>query len=139
MGAFAGWLAAQGVQQGDAVGLLAPNGAGFAIAFHGILRAGATASTINLLYTADEVANQLRDASAVALVTVSPLLPNALPAAAALGLPADRLVVLDGDPGTRAWPTCWALGTPRTSWCSTPLITWPCCRTARAPPVTPRA
>ena len=35
--------------------LLAPNGAGFAIAFHGILRAGATASTINLLYTADEV------------------------------------------------------------------------------------
>lgn len=97
--AFAGWLAAQGVQPGDAVGLLAPNGAGFAIAFHGILRAGATASTINGLYTAAEITAQLRDPSAVALVTVSPLLPNVLQAAAELGLPDDRVVVLDGAEG----------------------------------------
>lgn len=97
--AFAGWLTAQGVEPGDTVGLLAPNGAGFAIAFHGILRAGATATTINSLYAQAEITNQLRDASAVALVTVSPLLPNALPAVEALGLPHDRVLVLDGAPG----------------------------------------
>ena len=97
--AFAGWLAAQGVLPGDVVGLLAPNGPGFAIAFHGILRAGATASTINALYTSNEVTNQLSDAGAVALVTVSPLLPNAAPAAERLGIPDDRVVVLDGAPG----------------------------------------
>src|SRR5690606_21165140 len=97
--AFAGWLAAQGVQAGDVVGLLAPNGPGFAIAFHGILRAGATATTMNALYTEREIANQLGDAGAVALVTVSPLLPNALAAAERLAIPAERLVVLDGAPG----------------------------------------
>ncbi len=97
--AFAGWLESKGVQPGDVVGLLAPNGPGFAIAFHGILRAGATATTINALYTATEVANQLGDAGAVALVTVSPLLANAQPAAERLAIPADRLVVLDGADG----------------------------------------
>ncbi|MBK8448155.1 MAG: AMP-binding protein [Micropruina sp.] len=97
--AFAGWLAAQGVASGDVVGMLAPNGPGFAIAFHGILRAGATASTINSLYAPSEITNQLRDAAAVALVTVSVLLPNAQQAVAELGLAAERVVVLDGVEG----------------------------------------
>ena len=47
--AFAGALAARGVGVGDVVGLLSPNSSAFAIAFHGILRAGATATTINAL------------------------------------------------------------------------------------------
>jgi len=97
--AFAGWLAARGVVPGDVVGLVAPNGPGFAIAFHGILRAGATATTLNALYTAKEIGNQLADAHAVALVTVSPLLERARPAAERLGIAAERLVVLDGADG----------------------------------------
>ena len=97
--AFAGWLASKGITPGEVVGLLAPNGAGFAIAFHGILRAGATATTINLLYGADEITNQLRDAGAVALVTVSSLLPKVRPALEELGIPAGRVLVLDGADG----------------------------------------
>ena len=53
--AFAGALAARGVGVGDVVGLLAPNSSAFAIAFHGILRAGATATTINALFTAKDL------------------------------------------------------------------------------------
>jgi acyl-CoA synthetase (AMP-forming)/AMP-acid ligase II len=96
---FAGALAARGVGVGDAVGLLCPNVPAFATVFHGILRAGATATTINALYTADEILNQLRDASAFWLITVSALLPQAQAAADELGLPADQLIVLDGAEG----------------------------------------
>ena len=81
--------------------LLAPNSSAFAIAFHGILRAGATATTINALFTAKDIAKQLTDSKATMLITVSPLLPQAREAAAAVGLPDDRLVVLDG-PGEAA-------------------------------------
>ena len=59
--AFAGALAARGIGVGDVVGLLAPNSSAFAIAFHGILRAGATATTINALFTAKDIAKQLTD------------------------------------------------------------------------------
>ena len=94
--AFAGALAGRGIGVGDVVGLLSPNSSGFAVAFHGILRAGATATTINTLFTAKDIANQLTDSNAKMLVTVSPLLAHAEEAAAAAGLPDDGLVVLDG-------------------------------------------
>src|SRR5437879_2644055 len=47
----AGALAARGIGVGNVVGLLAPNSSLFAVAFHGVLRAGATATTINTLFT----------------------------------------------------------------------------------------
>ncbi|WP_422748507.1 4-coumarate--CoA ligase family protein [Mycobacterium sp. WMMD1722] len=97
--AFAGALAERGIAVGDVVGLLAPNSSAFAVAFHGILRAGATATTINALFTAKDIAKQLTDSRATLLVTVTALLPQAAEAAAAVGLADDRLVVLDG-PGT---------------------------------------
>jgi acyl-CoA synthetase (AMP-forming)/AMP-acid ligase II len=94
--AFAGALAARGIGVGDVVGLLAPNSSAFAIAFHGILRAGATATTINALFTAKDIAKQLADANAKLLVTVTPLLAQAADGAASLGLTSDQVVVLDG-------------------------------------------
>ncbi len=97
--AFAGALAARGLGVGDVVGLLAPNSAAFAVAFHGILRSGATATTINALFTAKDIAKQLTDSRAALLITVTALAPQALQAAAAVGLAADRIVVLDG-PGS---------------------------------------
>jgi 4-coumarate--CoA ligase len=96
---FAGALAARGIGVGTTVGVLCPNIPAFATVFHGILRAGATATTINSLYTSDEIAGQLQDAEAGWLVTVSPLLAGAAEAAARLGIADDHVIVLDGAEG----------------------------------------
>ncbi|GAA3914098.1 4-coumarate--CoA ligase family protein [Microbacterium invictum] len=96
--AFAGALAAREVGIDTVLGLLCPNVPAFATVFHGILRAGATVTTINSLYTPGEIEKQLRDAGASWLITVSPLLPQAKAAAAAVGIADDHLIVLDGAP-----------------------------------------
>ncbi|MEJ3403681.1 AMP-binding protein [Rathayibacter sp. YIM 133350] len=96
---LAGALAKRGIGVGDTVGLLCPNIPAFATVFHGVLRAGATATTINSLYTATEIANQLTDAGATWLFTVSPLLPQAGAAASSIGIDDAHVVVLDGADG----------------------------------------
>lgn len=96
---FAGALARRGVGPGVTIALLCPNVPAFAIAFHGALRAGATVTTVNSLSTAADIEKQVRDADAAWLITVSQLLDNASAAAHAVGMPNDRLIVLDGDPG----------------------------------------
>ncbi|WP_282837239.1 AMP-binding protein [Microbacterium flavum] len=97
--AVAGALASRGVGVGTVVGLLCPNVPAFATVFHGILRAGATVTTINSLSTAGEIQKQLTDAATTWLFTVSPLLPQAKTAADAVGIDADHLIVLDGADG----------------------------------------
>ena len=67
--------------------MLCPNIPAFATVFHGLLRAGATVTTVNSLYTADEIASQLTDAGATWLFTVSALLPGAREAAERPGFP----------------------------------------------------
>lgn len=94
--AFAGALAARGLGTGDVVGLLAPNSSAFAIAFHGILRAGATATTINALFTAKDITKQLIDSKAALLVTVSVLQAQAIEGALGAGLDPASVIVLDG-------------------------------------------
>ncbi|WP_348648384.1 AMP-binding protein [Cryobacterium breve] len=95
--AVAGALSARGIGIGDVVAVHAPNSTAFAIMFHGILRAGATATTINSLYGAAEIASQLRDSQARLLFTVAPFLPQASAAAELAGLAADAVALLDGD------------------------------------------
>ncbi|MFB2556220.1 AMP-binding protein [Herbiconiux liangxiaofengii] len=97
--AVAGALAARGLAVGDRVGILCPNVPAFATVFHGVLRAGGTATTINSLYTPAEIENQLRSADATWLFTVSPLYAQASTAAEAVGIDAEHLVVIDGAPG----------------------------------------
>lgn len=97
--AFGGALAARGVEVGTVLGLLCPNIPAFATVFHGSLRVGAILTTINSMYTASEIATQLRDSGATWLITVSPLLPQAEDAAHAVGIPAEKIIVLDGAPG----------------------------------------
>jgi acyl-CoA synthetase (AMP-forming)/AMP-acid ligase II len=97
--AVAGALAARGVAARDVVALHAPNGAAFMISYFAILRAGATVTTINALYSPSEIASQLRDSRATTYLTVSLLLPAALAGSAEAGLGADRIVVLDGAAG----------------------------------------
>lgn len=97
--AVAGAVAAQGLGPHGVAAMLCPNVPAFAAVFHGLLRAGATITTVNSLYTADELADQLEDAGATWLFTVSALLPGAREAAERTGIPAERLVVLDGAEG----------------------------------------
>lgn len=97
--AVAGALAARGIAPHDVVALHAPNSAAFAEVFHGILRAGATATTVNVLYTPSDIAAQLRDSGAKLLMTVSPLLPAARAAAAEAGIADAQIIVLDGAAG----------------------------------------
>jgi acyl-CoA synthetase (AMP-forming)/AMP-acid ligase II len=97
--ALAGALAARGIGVGDVVAVHAPNVPAFAAVFHGVLRSGATATTINVLATAVDIASQLRDSKATLMFTVSALLPQASEAADAVGLAANRIVVLDDAPG----------------------------------------
>lgn len=97
--AFAGAMAVRGVEKNTVIGLLCPNVPAFATVFHGALRLSAIVSTINSLYTAEEIETQLRDAKASWLITVSPLLAQAKAAAAAVGIADDHLIVLDGAAG----------------------------------------
>jgi long-chain acyl-CoA synthetase len=65
---FAGELIESGIERGDKVALMAPNGPPFTIAYFGALYAGAVIVTLNTLQSADEVAFQLEDCEAKVLV-----------------------------------------------------------------------
>jgi len=61
-------LAARGVVKGDRVALYCPNSAEFAIAYTGIVKAGATVVPINLLLNTEEIGFILNDSGAKGLV-----------------------------------------------------------------------
>ena len=65
---FAAALAALGVAKGDRVGIMAPNCTEFEIAFFGIVRAGAVATTLNSAYQQREIAHQINDSGAETLI-----------------------------------------------------------------------
>jgi acyl-CoA synthetase (AMP-forming)/AMP-acid ligase II len=79
-------LAARGFGKGDVLAIYSPNLPEYALAFYGTAAAGGAATTINPLYTVDELAFQLQDAGARFLVTVPPFLDRAREAAARTGV-----------------------------------------------------
>ncbi|MFM9376816.1 AMP-binding protein [Gordonia sp. VNK21] len=107
--AVAGALAAEGIGVGDIVGLYAPNSPEFAVAFHGILRSGATATTVNALYTPEEAGKQLAASGACALFTHSAALPGLERILDDLGIGGTRVIVLDGN-GTDSLAAVTAAG-----------------------------
>ncbi|RNM12637.1 AMP-binding protein [Nocardioides pocheonensis] len=110
--AVAGAFAARGLRIGDVVALHSPNSPMFAAVFHGVLRAGGTVTTVNALYTAQDLLKQLQDSGATFLVTVSPLFDAASRAAAEAGIPTHRLIVLDAMPGHDDFAALLAQGAP---------------------------
>ncbi len=74
-------LAARGFRKGDAFAVYLPNVPEYAVAFYGVSMAGGVCTTANPLYTADELANQLKDSRARFLLTAPPLLERARAAA----------------------------------------------------------
>ena len=78
--AFAAWLQGIGIVRGDRVGLYLPNVPIYVSAYYGAAMAGATLVNFSPLYTADELAAQVRDSGTRLLVTLnsSALLPTAI-------------------------------------------------------------
>jgi acyl-CoA synthetase (AMP-forming)/AMP-acid ligase II len=79
-------LHAKGFGKGDVMAILAPNLPEYPIAFLGVAAVGGVNTTLNPLYTADEIAFQLRDSQARFLLTVPPLIEKAKEAAAKSGV-----------------------------------------------------
>lgn len=67
---FAGYLQSLGLEPGDRVAVMMPNLTQYMIALLGILRAGLIAVNVNPLYTAHELAHQLKDSGAKAVVII---------------------------------------------------------------------
>ena len=83
-----------GVSKGDFVGILAPNCLEFEIAFFGILKAGATVTTINSGYRDREIAAQLATSGAAVLIVHDSL--QEMAEAAAKDTPTlQRLIVIN--------------------------------------------
>lgn len=74
-------LAERGFVKGDVFGILSPNVPEYAIAFHAVATLGGINTTVNPLYTAEEVGEQLKDAGAKFLVTVPQFVAKAREAA----------------------------------------------------------
>ena len=79
-------LARRGFKKGDVFAIYSPNLPEYAIVFHAVASLGGTVTTVNPLYTAGELANQLKDCRARLLITVAPFLDKAKEAAAQAGV-----------------------------------------------------
>lgn len=110
---FAGALAARGIGVGDTVALMAPNIPEFVVAFHGILRSGATATTVNSMYTAGDVTKQIKASGATLLVTVKALAERAVSGAEDAGFSSEHIIVMDDDGEHPLWRLCSRSGTLR--------------------------
>jgi acyl-CoA synthetase (AMP-forming)/AMP-acid ligase II len=93
-------LAELGVEHGDVIALYSPNTILYPVVFYGATRAGATVTTVNALYTADELHKQLTDSKAKLLVTISLFLPVAT--AAVEGTDVSEIFVCDQAEGYRS-------------------------------------
>ncbi|TDW71268.1 AMP-binding protein [Kribbella pratensis] len=93
-------LAELGIRHGDVIALYSPNTILYPVVFYGATRAGATVTTVNALYTADELHKQLIDSKAKLLVTISLFLPVAT--AAVEGTDVSEIFVCDQAEGYRS-------------------------------------
>ena len=101
-----------GWAKGDVLAFFTPNCVDTPVVNLGLHWAAGVASPANPTYTVDELARQLRDARAKALITQTSVLDAALQAADKAGLPRDR-VLLMGDgrhQGFRHWTDVTAKG-----------------------------
>ena len=110
----AGGLAVAGINPRDRVGLYAVNSDHFAVAYFGILKAGATVVPINLLLNPKEVAYNLKDAGVSALIYSDPFGPSVTEVRQ--HLPADTIYWCIGtgksDTPDRGWVDLLAGGHP---------------------------
>jgi acyl-CoA synthetase (AMP-forming)/AMP-acid ligase II len=104
----AGGLAARGFQQGEVFAIYLPNLPEYAVAYYGVLVAGGINTTINPLYTVEELTAQLNDADARWLLTIPPFLDKAIEAAGRSGV--REVFVLGEAPGATPFAALLAAG-----------------------------
>ena len=73
-------LSERGFRKGDVFAIFSPNVLEYAVAFLAVAMLGGINTTINPVYTADELAHQLKDAGAKYLLTVPQLMDKAMEA-----------------------------------------------------------
>ena len=106
---LAGGLTARALGPGRVIAIMAPNIPEYAAVFHGVAYAGGTITTVNPLYTADELRFQLNDARADILITIPAFLDTAQ--AAIVGTAVTGIFVLGDADG--AMPFSNLLGVPQ--------------------------
>jgi acyl-CoA synthetase (AMP-forming)/AMP-acid ligase II len=106
--ACAAGLAARGFAKGDVLAIYSPNLPEYAVAFYAVALLGGTNTTINPLFTAEELAKQLSDAGARLLVTVGAVLDKAQAAAAQAGI--EEVFTFDAVAGTTPFAALLAAG-----------------------------
>ncbi len=110
----AAWLTAAGVARGERVALYCPNCAEFAIAYFGILKAGATVVPLNLLLNPKEVEYIVADAGVKALL-YHPVMADKVRALDDAGDSIALRACIGPDPaiaGDTAWPALLATAEP---------------------------
>lgn len=79
-------LAERGLEKGDVFAIYSPNVPEYAVAFHAVATLGGVSTTLNPLYTVEEMVYQLNDAGAKYLLTIPQFVENALEAAEQSGV-----------------------------------------------------
>ena len=105
-------LAARGFGKGEVFAHFAPNLPEYAVAFHAVARLGGVNTTVNPLFTAEELERQLRDCGARMLVTVPEQAEKARAAAARAACVQEIFVYGDADGATPFGSLLHAVGEP---------------------------
>ncbi|HEX8846259.1 MAG TPA: 4-coumarate--CoA ligase family protein [Pyrinomonadaceae bacterium] len=79
-------LAARGFQKGDCLAIHSPNIPEYPVAFLSVATLGGIVTTVNPLYTADEIRHQLKDSRTKFLLTIPQLIERAIEAARDTGV-----------------------------------------------------
>ena len=103
-------LAARGFRKGDTFAIYSPNFPEYAVAFFGVSTAGGIVTTMNPLYTAEEVHRQLVDSGARFLLTFPPALDAAR--SAAEGTAVEEVFVFGEGDGATPFASLLAEGDP---------------------------
>jgi len=86
-------LSKRGMKKGDVLAIYLPNLPEYAVAFHAVSLIGGINTTINPLYTVNELVHQLKDSGAKYILTISMFLERAKEAAAQTGI--EEIFTLD--------------------------------------------
>lgn len=98
------------------LGFFTPNHIDAVVVNLGVIWAGGVASPANPTYTAEELAHQLKDSGAKALVTQKGFLKTARKAAEMAGVSADRIILLGDERDDEGTLVHWLDVTPKGAW-----------------------